>query len=55
MLGATETSNGPEVAPPEIVKTIDPLDHELTVMEALFSVTKLPPCEAPNPDPEMST
>jgi hypothetical protein len=55
MLGATETSKGPVVAPAEIVITIDALDHELTVIGALFSVTKLPPCEAPKPVPVIST
>jgi hypothetical protein len=31
MLGATDTSNGPDVAPVGIVITIDVLVHELTV------------------------
>ncbi len=42
MLGATETSNGPEVAPVGTVTMIDVPVHELTVMGAPFSVTKLP-------------
>ncbi len=55
MLGATETSNGPEVAPVGIVITIDALDHKFIVIGMLFSVTKLPPCDAPKPVPLMAT
>jgi hypothetical protein len=55
MLGATETSNGPEVAPTGIVTMIEVLVHELTVMGAPFSITKLPPCDAPKPVPVMFT
>jgi len=55
MLGATETSNGPEVVPVGIVITIDALDHKLIVIGKLFSITKLPPCDAPKPVPLMAT
>jgi hypothetical protein len=55
MLGCTETSSGPEVAPEGIVMTIEVLVHELTVTGTSLSVAKLPFCEAPKPDPLMST
>jgi hypothetical protein len=43
MLGATETANGPVVAPVGIVMLIELLLHELTVTAAAFSTTKLLP------------
>ena len=55
MLGATETNNGPEVAPAGIVMTRNVLLQELIVIGTLFSVTKLPPCAAPKPVPVIST
>jgi hypothetical protein len=55
MLGATETTRYPEVAAEGMVKLIDMLLHELIVMAALFSITRLLPCEAPNPVPEIVT
>jgi hypothetical protein len=55
MLGATETSNGPEVAPVGIVMMIEVLLHELIDAGALFNNTKLPPCEAPKPVPVINT
>jgi hypothetical protein len=55
MLGATETSKYPEVAPAGIVVTIDVLVHELTVIGAPFSMTKLPPSDAPKPVPVICT
>jgi len=39
ILGATEISNGPELAPDGIVKTIDVLLHELIVIGVLFIST----------------
>jgi hypothetical protein len=51
MLGATDTSRGPEVAPVGIVIVIDVALHELMVTATALSVTKLPFCEAPKPDP----
>jgi hypothetical protein len=55
MLGATETTMYPEVAPVGIVTMIDVLPHELTVTGALFNITKLPLCDAPKPEPVIST
>jgi hypothetical protein len=55
MLGATETSRYPEVAPEGMVTTIDVLVHELTVTGAPFSKTKLPPSDAPKPVPVIPT
>ncbi len=43
MFGATETTNGPEVAPDGIVMMMDVLVQKPTVTGALFSVTKLAP------------
>ena len=53
--GATETSNGPDVAPAGIVIVIDVPLHVLIVTAAPFSSTPLPPCEPPNPEPEITT
>jgi len=44
MLGATDTSRGPEVAPVGIVIVIDVALHELMVTATALSVTKLPFC-----------
>jgi hypothetical protein len=55
MLGATETTMYPEVAPVGIVMMIDVLLHELTVTGALLSVTRLPLCDAPKPEPVICT
>jgi hypothetical protein len=55
ILGATDTSNGPEVAPAGIVAMIEVLVHILTVMGTFLIVTKLPPCDAPKPVPLMAT
>jgi len=54
MLGATETSKGPETAPEGIVMLMDVLLQVLMVTAAPFSVTVLPPCEAPKPLPEIT-
>jgi len=53
--GATETSNGPVVAPTGIVIVMDVPLQLLTVTAAPFSSTALPPCEPPNPVPEITT
>ena len=55
MLGATDTNIFPDVAPAEIVMTIDVFVHELIVMGEPFSVTKLPFGVAPNPVPVITT
>src|SRR5205823_9853385 len=55
MLGATETTSGPEVAPLGIAMVMEVPLHELIVTGASFSRTTLPPCEAPNPEPESTT
>jgi hypothetical protein len=55
MLGATETSNSPELAPTGMVMLMDVSLQVLMVTPAPFSRTALPPCEAPNPEPEIST
>ena len=55
MLGATETTSGPEVAPDGIAMLMDVLLQELIVTGRSFSITALPPCEAPNPVPEITT
>jgi hypothetical protein len=54
MLGPTETTRGPEVAPDGIVMVIDVALQKLIGTRAPFSVTMLLPCEAPNPDPEIT-
>ncbi len=55
MPGATETSKGPELAPAGIVIVMEVSLQELTVANAPFSRTALLPCEAPNPEPEITT
>jgi hypothetical protein len=55
MLGATETMKFPEVAPVGIVRVMEVLLQELIVTGALFSVTKLPFCVAPKPEPVITT
>ena len=55
MLGATETSKGPEVAPTGMVILIDVPLQVLIVTAAPFSRTALPPCKAPKPEPEITT
>ncbi len=47
MLGATETSKGPEVAPTGMVMLSDVPLQVLTVTAVPSSSTALPPCEAP--------
>src|SRR3989442_1354630 len=55
MLGAMDTSKSPEVAPSGIVIVMDVPLQVLIVTAAPFSRTALPPCEAPNPAPEITT
>ena len=55
MLGATETTKGPEVAPAGMVMVMELLLQELMVTAAPFSVTMLLPCPAANPVPEITT
>ena len=55
MLGATETTNTPDVAPAGIVMLIDVSPQELIVTGVAFRVTTLPPCEAPKLEPVIST
>ena len=54
MPGPTETTKGPEVAPDGIVMVIEVGLQELTVTRAPLSVTMLLPCDAPNPEPEIT-
>jgi len=53
--GATDTSNGPELAPTGIVMLIDVSLQLLIGTPAPFSNTALPPCVAPKPDPLITT
>jgi len=55
MFGATETSNGPEVAPGGMVIVIDVALQRLIVTAAPFSRTALLPCVPPKPVPEITT
>jgi hypothetical protein len=55
MLGATDTSIGPVVAPAGMVTVTDVSLQLLIVTAAPFSNTALPPCAAPKPDPEITT
>ena len=55
MHGATDTTNGPEVAPTGIVMLIDVALHMLIVTAVPFSNTTLFPWEALNPVPEITT
>ena len=54
-VGATETTNGPEVAPEGMVILIDVLLQELTITGTSFRVTTLPPCAAPKLTPLITT
>jgi hypothetical protein len=55
MLGATDTSIAPVVAPAGMVTVTDVSLQLLIVTAAPFSNTALPPCAAPKPDPEITT
>ena len=53
--GATDTSNGPDAAPAGIAIVIDVPLQLLIVTPTPFSKTALPPCDPPNPVPEITT
>ena len=55
MLGATETTKGPELAPEEMVKLMEASLQALMLTGVPFSVTMLLPCVAPKPLPEIIT
>jgi hypothetical protein len=55
MLGASDTNNAPDVAPVGTVAVIEVAFQELIVIGALFSITELPLCVAPNPVPVITT
>jgi hypothetical protein len=55
MLGATDTTSGPDVAPDGIVMIIDVAVQEFTVTGTSFKSTELLPCMPPNPEPEIAT
>jgi hypothetical protein len=55
MMGATETTSGPVVAPVGIVIVIDVSLQALTITGDPLSNTRLPPCVAPKPEPEITT
>jgi hypothetical protein len=55
MLGATETTSEPELAPAGIMTVMPVSLHEFTGTAAPLSSTWLLPCVAPNPLPEMTT
>jgi len=55
MPGATDTTNGPEVAPTGIVMLMDVALHVLIVTAVPFSRTTLFPWKVPNPVPDITT
>jgi hypothetical protein len=55
MLGATETTIGPEVAPVGMVMLIDAEFQLLIVTGVPFKTTTLPFCDPPNPEPKIVT
>jgi hypothetical protein len=55
MLGATETTIGPDVAPVGIVMLMDVAPHVLIVTGVPFKITMLPFCDPPNPEPKIVT
>ena len=55
MLGATDTTNGPEVAPAGIVMRRDVALQVLMVTGAPLSSTALFPCDAPKFEPLIAT
>jgi len=55
MLGATDTTRGPDVAPAGMVIRIDVPLHELIVTGASFNSTMLFPCDDPKPLPDTDT
>lgn len=55
MLDATETTNGPVVAPVGIVKVMEVALQELIVATLPFRRTTPLPAEVPKPEPEIDT
>jgi hypothetical protein len=55
MLGATDTTKYPEVAPAGMVIRIEVALQVLIVTGAPFRYTTLLPCDVPNPEPEITT
>jgi hypothetical protein len=55
MLGATETTNNPDIAAEGMVMLIDVSLQELMVTGVAFRITTLPPCEAPKFEPAITT
>jgi hypothetical protein len=55
MVGATETTSGPDVAPVGIVMVTDVALHELTGTEIPLRITTLLPCGLPKPVPVITT
>jgi hypothetical protein len=55
MLGATNTTKGPEVAPDGMVMVMDVALQDLIVTAVWFSSTTLLPCKSPNPVPPITT
>jgi len=55
MLGATDTTKYPDVAPAGIVVVIEVSLQESIVMGAEFNITALLPCVAPKPEPVIIT
>lgn len=55
MLGATETTNEPDVAPVGMVTVMELALQLLTVTGAPFRVTVLVPCEDPKAVPDIKT
>jgi hypothetical protein len=53
--GATDTTTGPVVAPTGIVMVIEVSLQLLTITGDPLSNTRLPPCTAPKPEPEITT
>src|SRR5216110_543346 len=54
MLGATDTTTGPEVAPVGMVTVIDVPLQEVAAIAEPFNITAPVPCEAPKPEPEIT-
>jgi hypothetical protein len=55
MLGATDTTKQPDVAPDGIVTVMDDALQKFTITGEPFNVTKLLPCVDPKFDPSIST
>jgi hypothetical protein len=55
MLGASETTNNPEVATEGIVRLIEVSLQEFIITGVALSVTTLPPCDVPKLEPPITT